>query len=146
MNIAGHKLVVAQGNLKEAVISLLEQNDLPVSDLDDTKILYALIDGPDVIGTGGLEFFHECALLRSLSVKKDCQGKGLGKLITRQLEQVSRAKGIKNIYLLTTTAEDFFGKEGYRVIDRAEAPLSIKNTSQFSTICSSTGILMTKRI
>jgi amino-acid N-acetyltransferase len=141
-----HRLMVAHGSLKQDVISLLRQNKLPVSDLDDTKTLFALLRGKLVIGTAGLEFFHDCALLRSLSVRKDSQGKGLGKLITRQLEQICRERGIADIYLLTETAEGFFNKEGYRVMDRTNAPLSIRNSSEFTTVCSSTGILMHKRV
>jgi len=141
-----HELIVAHGSLKQDVISLLEKNKLPVSDLDDSKILFALTDGDMVIGTGGLEFFDDCALLRSLSVKKDWQGKGLGKSITNQLEQVCRERGVTTIYLLTETAEGFFEKEGYRAVDRANAPLSIKNSSEFTTVCSSSGILMKKII
>ena len=146
MNVVKHQLAIAQGSLKEDVISLLEQNKLPVSDIDDTKILFALTDGHKVIGTGGLEFFQDSALLRSLSVKKDYRGTGLGKSITHQLENVCREKGIKHIYLLTETAEDFFNRQGYKVIDRASAPLSIKNSSEFTTVCATTGVLMHKSI
>jgi len=141
-----HELVIASGSFRAAVIELLEENNLPTSDIDEGKALFALIQNEKVIGTGGLELFGDCALLRSLSVKKDWQGQGLGKFITRQLEEICRNKGIANIYLLTTTAEDFFRKEGYRVVNRADAPLSIKNSSEFSTVCPSTGILMSKII
>lgn len=141
-----HKLVIASRSLRTSVIELLEENDLPTSDIDEGKTLFALIRNDEVIGTGGLEFFDDCALFRSLSVRKDWQGKGLGRFITRQLEQICREKGIANVYLLTTTAEHFFSKEGYQVIDRANAPLSIKNSSEFTTVCSSTGTLMKKTI
>ena len=144
--ITEYKLVMASRSLRAAVIELLEENNLPTSDIDEGKALFALIQNEKVIGTGGLEFFGDCALLRSLSVKKDRQGQGLGKFITRQLEEICRNKGIANIYLLTTTAEDFFRKEGYRVVNREDAPLSIMNSSEFSTVCSSTGILMSKII
>lgn len=141
------KLVIAHSKpLKQEVISLLKLNELPVSDIDDSKILFALVDDGQVIGTGGLEFFSDCALLRSLSVKEDWQGKGLGKFITRELEKICREKEIAIIYLLTTTAKDFFTRQGYLAIDRNEAPLSIKNTSEFSSVCSSSATLMKKEI
>jgi len=139
-------LALAHGNIRQQVISLLKQNKLPVSDIDESKILFALVEGPDVIGTGGLEFFNDCALLRSLSVRKDWQGKGLGKSITRQLELLCKDKGISAIYLFTETAEPFFNKQGYRIVDRASAPQSIKNSSEFTTVCSATGMLMKKSI
>jgi len=140
------RLVIAHGSIREEVILLLKQNGLPVSDIDDSKILFAFTDGDDVIGTGGLELFEGCALLRSLSIRRDWQGNGLGKTITRALEEICREKAIKEVYLLTETAEGFFKKDGYRVIDRVSAPLSIRNTSEFTTVCSSTGTLMYKSI
>jgi amino-acid N-acetyltransferase len=145
-NILEHQLVIAHGSLIKEVIALLQQNQLPVSDIDEKKILFALVERDRVIGTGGLEFFDDCALLRSLSVTKDLRGKGLGKAITHELEKICREKGTVNVYLLTETAENFFTNEGYQAIKRADAPLSIKNCSEFTTVCPSTGILMHKRI
>jgi len=85
-----YKLIPADNRLKQEVIDLLEQNSLPVIDLDDRKNLFALLQNDEVAGTGGLEFFDHCALLRSVSVKKDLQGKGLGKFICKELEKLSR--------------------------------------------------------
>ena len=141
-----NKVVAAYGSLRRAVIALLEENGLPISDIDDGKTLFALIQNGEVIGTGGLEFFNNCALLRSLSVKRGYQKTGLGKLISCRLEQICKENGIVQIYLLTETAEDFFNKQGYKVIDRASAPVSIKNSSEFTTVCSTAGILMHKSI
>jgi len=145
-NIREHQLVAAHGALRQEVISLLKENELPTSDIDESKILFALTKGSYVIGTGGLEFFDDCALLRSLSVRPGWQGRGLGKIITRQLEQVCREKGVADVYLLTETAQGFFNKEGYLAINRADAPLAIKKCSQFITVCASSGILMHKNV
>src|SRR6266498_677256 len=108
--ITNYKLVAATGDLKKAVITLLQENNLPVSDLDPDKHLFAFLQNDTIMGTGGLEFFEDCALLRSLSVKKDSRGKGLGKLINEELEKISRQKGITCSYLLTSTAKDFFAR------------------------------------
>ncbi len=50
------------------------------------------------------------------------------------------------LYLLTTTAKDFFNKEGYIVVNRDEVPEPIKNSSEFSSVCPSTAIVMKKEI
>lgn len=131
--------------LKQQVIDLLQQNKLPVSDLDDDKHLYALVDTQQQLaGTGGLEFTGHSALLRSISVKKELQGKGLGKQISRQLEQLVSAKGINTIYLLTTTAKSFFEHEAYEVIERDLVPEEVRVTSEFSSVCPSSAIVMKK--
>ena len=143
-NISTYKLIPANDGLRPAALSLLRQNNLPISDIDESKLLFALIENNEVIGTGGLEFFDDCALLRSVSIRKDLQGKGLGKLITHKLENISRQKGIDCLYLLTTTAKDFFNKEGYEVITRDDVPESIKTSTEFSSLCPSSAIVMKK--
>jgi len=145
MNSMGkYKLVVAEAGLRAAALALLSDNDLPVRDLDETKTLFACLSNGDVIGTGGLERFRDCALLRSISIKKDLQKKGLGKFIVGEVEKLAGQTGINCLYLLTTTAGDFFTKIGYETIDREAVPLEIKNTTEFSSICPSSATVMRK--
>lgn len=144
--ITDYKLVAASGLLKQAALELLEENDLPISDIDDSKSLFAIVYNDKVVGTGGLEFFDDCALLRSISIRKDFQGQGWGKFVVDELEKICRERNIDLLFLLTTTAKDFFVKQGYEMLNRNDAPLSIKNTSEFSTVCSSSAILMRKEI
>jgi len=138
------KVVAAESGQRPAILALLRENDLPVGDLDENKTLFACLKHGSVIGTGGLEFLGDCALLRSISIRKDLQKKGLGKFVVAQLEKIARKKGINCLYLLTTTAKDFFIKEGYEMIDRQRAPIEIKNTTQFSSICAPTATMMRK--
>jgi len=142
--ITDYKLISADGALRKKVIDLLQESNLPVSDLSEQKELFALLQNNEVAGTGGLELFDNCALLRSVAVRKDLQGKGLGKFINRELEKISKQRGIDCIYLLTTTAKDFFSKEGYEAITRDEVPESIKATSEFSSVCPSSATVMKK--
>jgi amino-acid N-acetyltransferase len=142
--ITEYKLVAAKGDLNRAVIELLQENNLPVSDLGAGKHLFALIQNDTLIGAGGLELFDNCALIRSVSIKSDFRGKGWGKLINKELEKISRQKGIDRLYLLTISAKGFFAKEGYKEIKREDVPTSIKNTSEFSSVCPSSATVMRK--
>jgi len=142
-----YKLVIADPSLRTQLIQQLEENNLPVTDLDENKLLFALVDPQQKLaGTAGLEVFGETALVRSVSVRKELQGKGLGKLIHHELEKITKARGINSLYLLTTTAKDFFEKEGYTIIDRTDVPLSIKGSSEFSSVCPSTATVMKKEL
>ncbi len=141
-----YKLIPANNGLRQKVIALLQESNLPVSDLDEQKELFALLQNNEVAGTAGLESFDNFALLRSVSVRKDLQGKGLGKFINRELEKISKKRGIDCFYLLTNTAKDFFSKEGYEVISRDEVPESIKTTSEFSDVCPSSATVMRKNL
>jgi len=131
---------------RQDVINLLQQHGLPVSDIDDDKLLYLLVDGDKIIGTAGLEIFEDCALLRSVSVIKEAQGKGYGKVINEQIEKYTKESGINCLYLLTTTAKDFFDKQGYCVIKREESPETVKQTAEFTSLCPASAVVMKKRI
>lgn len=138
--------VAANAEQRQLAIALLQQHKLPVTDIDDDKILYLLQDGDTAIGTVGLEIFEDCALLRSVSVVKEQQGKGYGKFMNDAIENYVKDAGINCLYLLTTTAKDFFDKQGYCIISREEAPVTIKQTAEFTSLCPSSAVVMKKRI
>jgi amino-acid N-acetyltransferase len=50
------------------------------------------------------------------------------------------------MYLLTTTAETFFERRGYRRVDRTEAPQAIQTTVEFASLCPASSAFMIKRL
>ena len=144
--LTDYKLVVAGESLKDAILALFTKHDLPISDLDESKTLFACLNNEDLVGAGGLELFKDCALLRSVCVRTDKQKSGLGKFIVSELEKIAVRDGIHSLYLLTTTAKDFFTKRGYNVVDRRDVPVDIQSTTEFSFVCPSTAIVMRKFI
>jgi amino-acid N-acetyltransferase len=50
------------------------------------------------------------------------------------------------LYLITTTAKDFFNRQGYCIIQREKSPEAIKETAEFSSLCPSTAVVMKKQI
>lgn len=140
-----YTLVPATDSYRRSALTILEESDLPVADLDEEKPLFVLVgDNSEVVGTGGLEIFGQDALIRSISIKKGMQGRGLGKKLVTELEKIAVSKGIRTLYLLTTTAKDFFQREGYHVIERSEAPKTLQESSEFSSVCPSTATVMKK--
>ena len=139
------KIAVTETERQQA-IALLQKQQLPTSDIDDDKLLYLLLDGERVIGTAGLEIFDDCALLRSVSVTKEEQGKGYGRFINEAIENYTKESGINCLYLLTTTAKDFFDKQGYCVIKREDTPEAVKQTAEFTSLCPASAVVMKKRI
>jgi amino-acid N-acetyltransferase len=101
-------------------------------------------DDKGVVAAVGLEIFGRRALLRSLVVDREMRGQGLGGTLTAAAEALASRSEIESIYLLTTSAEDFFRTRGYRIIARSEAPAEIQRTTQFSELCPSTAVLMVK--
>lgn len=131
---------------RQSAIAILQSHDLPTADIDEDKLLYVLHRAEKIIGTAGLEIFDDCALLRSVSVTNDEKGKGYGSVINDEIEIFAKESGINCMYLLTTTAKDFFDRQGYCVIKREEAPEAIKQTTEFSSLCPASAVMMKKRI
>lgn len=131
--------------IETEVIELLKFWKLPYSDLSNMRVqIYCLKDESGLKGTGGLEIYGENALIRSVAVAERFLRTGQGKIICDELEQIALKSGIKNLYLLTTTAASFFKHRGYETIEREQFPEGLKNTAQFSELCPSTAICMKK--
>ena len=139
------KIAVSENERRQA-IELLQKHKLPVIDINEDKLLYLLLDGERIIGTVGLEIFEDCALLRSVSIIKEEQGKGYGKFMNEEIEKYAKESGINCMYLLTTSAKNFFDKQGYCVINREDSPASVKQTAEFTSLCPSSAVVMKKRI
>lgn len=131
---------------RQSAIAILQSHNLPTADIDEDKLLYVLQRAEKIIGTAGLEIFDDCALLRSVSVLNDEKGKGYGRIINSEIENFAKESGINCMYLLTTTAKDFFDRQGYCVIKREDAPETIRQTGEFLSLCPASAILMKKRI
>ena len=134
---------ISKNNIADALV-LLQNAALPVEDIDENVQMFVLKQDNELFGTIAIEHDNNSALLRSLSVDEKQRGKGYGELLVDFLEQTAKEKGIQVIYLLTTTAEPFFAKRGYSVIGRNEVPPFIQQTTEFSSICPSTAVVMKK--
>ena len=53
---------------------------------------------------------------------------------------------IHDLYLLTTTADEFFQKPGLEKIDREQTPQEIRKSRQFSDICPESAVIMHLKI
>jgi amino-acid N-acetyltransferase len=128
---------------------LLAACNLPTADLQDAannlRLFGCQIDG-HLIGLVGLEIHGADALLRSLAVADAARGQGLGDELLAYAERQAATHGAQAIYLLTTTAEVFFAQRGYRLSERAMAPLAIAATRQFSELCPASAAFMRKRL
>jgi len=96
------------------------------------------------IGLVGLEVCGEHALLRSLVVAPSARTGGAGSALVERAEAHARWQGVRNVYLLTTSAEDFFARRGYVRVGRETAPESIRSTHEFADICPASSAFMVK--
>lgn len=131
----------------ENIIKLLKQNNLPTSDLVSGKRIFIVADaGESLAGCVAVEIYPGNGLLRSLAVADNFRNAGIGKKLVNQAEVWAVQQELNALFLLTTTAAGFFGKNNWKIIDRAEAPEEIRASSEFATVCPSSAICMFKKL
>jgi amino-acid N-acetyltransferase len=130
------------------VRAMLASANLPTSDLTEEHCEHFFFAGNAASPTGvvGIEAFGAVGLLRSLAVIPSARGNGAGTALVNHAEEYARARGIRSLYLLTTTAEPFFSARGYSNTARDQAPEAIRSTAEFADICPASSAFMSKRV
>ena len=127
----------------DGIKQLLLTSQLPTAGVDDHwKTFVVARDGTTMIGCGGSETYPAAALIRSIAVHPDYRRTGIGRRIVRQLIDRLSARGIREFYLLTTTAEDYFRKRGFKTIDRDEVHPQLLASREFQDACPDTATCM----
>jgi amino-acid N-acetyltransferase len=128
------------------VLALLKRADLPVEGVVADAMpdfIIAEHEGAP-IGVVGLELYRESALLRSAAVDESWRGSGVGHALVDRALALTRERGIQDVYLLTTTAEDYFPRFGFACIARDSVPQSVQASAEFQGACPSTAVVMRK--
>lgn len=132
---------------RAAIVDLLESLHLPTVDLPVMLADFVIAKEKEtVVGCGGLELYGSIALLRSLAVATQLQGQGLGNLLYQAALDLAQEKGVEEVYLITTTAADFFLKQGFQKVERAQVPPAIQQTAQFTSVCPSSATIMQRTL
>ena len=131
----------------EEIRDLLKSAKLPIEDVENGIGHFLLArNQEELIGCIGLQICGHDALLRSLAVSEKERNHGLGKILMQEILEYASRLNLRNIYLFTKTKDSFFKKHGFITANRDEAPAAIRTTSQFSSICPSSAIFMSKRL
>jgi amino-acid N-acetyltransferase len=116
--------------------TLLQKCELPFGDCNKhLENFFGIISGERLIAIGALQIKGSVALLRSIAVPRENRGRGLAALMTQHLLGMARSKHVRELYLLTETAELYFAKFGFCLVKRDTVPDAIKATHQFETLC-----------
>lgn len=95
-----------------------------------------------VLGVAGMEQHGPHGLLRSVAVREDQRGQGVGQALTSEMIRRAREAHLESLVLLTTTAEGFFPKFGFRRITREALPPSVFASPQLQGLCpASAGVM-----
>jgi len=143
------KLEVLKASTKEneSIKKLLEENKLPIEDLEPGLQQFWIIKEDDTIaGVIGLEVYDTYGLLRSMTTAEKFRNKGIASLLVDELFAFAKQKGLKEIYLLTETAEKYFERKGFERTSRDIVPVEIKQSKEFSSVCPTSAAVMKKPV
>ena len=101
-NVASRRL------LGKATVTLYE-------DVQEFWVAERTADG-EILGCGALHvMWEDLAEIRTLAVRPDCQGHGVGHRLVAALLDSARAVGVRRVFVLTF-AVSFFGRHGFTEI------------------------------
>jgi len=125
---------------------LLAACDLPGEDLTPALMSGFLValEAGGLVGCIGVEALADGALLRSLAVEPAHRGRGIGERLCDDAEESARNSGVRDLYLLTTTAAEYFAARGFHRVERSGLPASVQATAQFTQLCPASAVAMHK--
>ena len=126
-----------------AILRLLSVAGLPIDGLlDHLDTAVVARAGGRVVGCAALEVYADGALLRSVVVDSDAKGHGIGTQVTTAALNLANVLAAPAVYLLTTTAEEFFPRFAFERVGRDQVPAGVQMSVEFQAACPSTAIVM----
>ena len=119
------------------IFGLLRTSGLPAEGLEGhvATTLVARVGPDEPVGSAALELCGADALLRSVAVRADRRGSGLGRRLVGAALQLARQHGVSRVYLLTETADGYFPRFGFRPVGRREVPPRVRCSVEFVSAC-----------
>ena len=128
---------------RDPIKALLDAAALPVDGIAEHLATFlAAVTHGRLIGAIGLETYGEDALLRSAVVAAENRNAGVGSVLYDSILEVARARDVQRLVLLTTTAERYFGRKGFAVVDRASISGPVTTSAEFQGACPDTAVCM----
>lgn len=130
-----------------AVLDLLGRAHLPGVEGAEALPHFIIAENEgQLVGVVGLEMYGESALLRSLAVEESWRGSGVGRTLIERALSVTSERGIKDVFLLTTTAEHYFPRFGFACVSRDSATAAVQTSAEFQGACPASAVVMRKSL
>ena len=128
--------------------SALVYEDLSPASLGTFVVIPARGGVSALVAVAGLETLpgRRDGLLRSVAVSPALRGHGMGASLVAAVEAKARILGLGRLWLLTTTAPDFFRRIGYADSERAKAPEAVRQSNEFKSLCPARAVCLSKRL
>lgn len=126
-----------------AIAALLTASSLPLDGAESHVRDFVVAERDAVlIGCAAVERYGGVGLLRSVAVAGSERGQGTGAALVERTLADARRAGIETMVLLTTTAERYFPRFGFEVIDRTVAPAEVRESAEFRGACPASATVM----
>ena len=126
-----------------AVEALLRTERLPLDGARDHLASFVVAERHGaIVGCAGVERYGDAALLRSVAVVESERGRGIGVTLVERCIADARGSGVSTFVLLTTTAEQFFPRFGFEVVDRSTVPDAVRDSAEFRGACPASATVM----
>ena len=127
----------------DCIAALLQSCGLPTAGaLDHLEAIIVAEQEGSLVGVAGLEVYGDIALVRSVAVAERRRGQGLGKQLIETLLANAKERSIRRLHLLTTTAQGYFLRFGFKELSRAVAPGELQASAEFNGACPASAVLM----
>jgi amino-acid N-acetyltransferase len=117
-----------------AITALLVAAHLPAVEIEEHIEHFVVAErGADIIGCGGIEIYRDCpaGLVRSMAVDESLRGSGLGRRILEWVIDHGREHGVKDFFLFTVDAHDFYVPFGFVDVTLDDFPEAMRHSMQY---------------
>jgi len=137
----------ACGGDLDGIKRLLIGSLLPSRDVGGAhqRFIVALENGR-LIGCAGLQVAGQDGLVRSMAVHWTRRNAGLGTRLHERLLFEAVLAGVRTLYVVTTTAEDFFAGHGFRRIAAQAVPPDLQASEEFTTFVPGGSTVMSRPV
>jgi amino-acid N-acetyltransferase len=129
-------------------LDLLARSGLPEHEVAQRWGHFFVVREDDgrVVGVAGLEVHGEHGLLRSVAVDAAYRGQGLAEALVDAVMGRARLLELQDVYLLTTTAREYFVRHGFTECAREQTPAAVRESWEFRSGCPTTAVVMMRPV
>jgi amino-acid N-acetyltransferase len=130
-----------------AVLGLLNRSHLPTAGVAEALSQFVVAEERgQLVGTVGLELYGDSALLRSAVVAEGWRGSGVGRALIHRALEIAERERVTDVFLLTTTAGDYFPRFGFDCVARDMVPAPVLASIEFREACPASATVMRKSL
>lgn len=127
--------------------ALLASAHLPLDGVDEHFHAFFVAEvAGEIVGAAGLEVHGEHGLLRSVVVAPHAAHRGFGRELIQLVLREAERRGVRCVYLLTTTASAYFAALGFEPTERRLLPASLQASKELQGACPASAIIMRRSV